>query len=183
MRTPFLIGETIYFRPLESADALDAARWFRASEIAGRFVSGIPMNDEAAIRAIENVARDERQVALVIARRSDDRAVGVIRVYNLHPQRRSGGYRLSLDPELRGAEKVAAEATRIVLAYAFDTLGLNRLWLHELASDATVRRRFAKAGFTEEGVLRQEAWRDGRYEDVVVMGLLREEWERLVRTR
>ena len=185
MKTPFLVGETIYFRPLEPGDGLDAARWFRERELSGRFATGFPMNDEAGLRQVESLTRDERQVALAVAHRADDKLVGALRIYSLQPQRRSGGYRLALDPAIRGAEKVALEATKLVLAYAFETLGLNRVWLQEPAGDKALRRRFAKAGFTEEGVLRQEAWKDGRYEDVVVMGILRAEWEarRGARTR
>ena len=183
MRTPFLVGETIYFRPLEPADGVDAARWLREHELGGRFASGFPMSEEAGQRHVENLTRDERQVAMAIVRRADDKLLGVIRIYNLQPQRRSGGYRLALDPEARSAEKIALESTRLILGYVFETLGLNRLWFHELAGEGIVRKRFANAGFTEEGVLRQEAWKDGRYEDVVVMGILRDEWERLAKSR
>ena len=178
MRTPFLVGETIYFRPFEPGDGADVARWFRERELSGRFASGLPMSEEAAARFVEGLARDERQVGVAVARRADDKLVGAIRIHSLQPQRRTGGYRLALDSAARGGEKIAQEATRLVLAYVFETLGLNRLWLHEWAGDETARRRFAKAGFTEEGVLRQEAWKDGAYEDVVVMAILREEWDR-----
>jgi RimJ/RimL family protein N-acetyltransferase len=178
VRMPFLVGETIYFRPLEPGDGVDAARWFRERELGGRFGSGLPMSEEAAVRHVESLTRDERQVGVAVARRADDKLVGAIRIHSLQPQRRSGAYRLALDPAARGGERIAMEATRLVLAYVFETLGLNRLWLCESAGDETARRRFAKAGFTEEGILRQEAWKNGAYEDVVVMAILREEWER-----
>lgn len=183
MKTPFLVGATIYFRPLEPGDGVDAARWLRLYELGGRFASGLPMSEEGGQRHVESLTRDERQVAMAIARRADNNLLGVIRIYNLQPQRRSGGYRLALDPEAPGAEKIAVESTRLVLDYVFETLGLNRLWLHELAGDDVARKRFTRAGFTEEGILRQEAWKDGRYEDVVVMGILRDEWERRPKSR
>ena len=183
MRTPFLVGSTIYLRPLEPEDGPATARWFREAEIGGRFAPGLPMSDEAGRRLVEALTRDERQVAMGVARRTGDRMVAAVRLYSLQPQRRSGGYRLAIDPAVRGAEKVAAEATRLVLAYAFETLNLNRLWLHDFATDQAARKRFAKLGFVEEGTLRQEAWRNGNYEDVVVMSMLREEWDRLARSR
>ena len=183
MKTPFLVGETIYLRPLEPEDGPDAARWFRDVEIGGRFGSGLPMSEEAGRRHVEGLTRDERQVGMAVALRADDKLVAAIQLYSLQPQRRSGGYRLALDPAGRGAEKIAVEATRVVLAYAFETLNLNRLWLQVLAADRVARKRFAKVGFVEEGVLRQEAWRDGRYEDVAAMAMLREEWDRRAKTR
>lgn len=180
MRTPFLVGETVYLRPLESDDGPRAARWLQDAEIDGRFAAGLPIGDEAARRLVETLARDERQIGIAVARRADDALIGAVRLYKLNTQRRSGGYRLALAPasELgRGAaDPVTRQVTRLVLAYAFEVLNLNRVFVHLLASDRAARSRYGKAGFIEEGVLRQEAFRGGSYEDVVVTAILREEW-------
>jgi len=180
VKTPFLVGETIYLRPLEPEDGPEVAAWFRDAEISGPFSNGLPVSAEAARRRAETLARDERQVGLAVALRADDRLVGAVRLHRLDPRRRSADYSLALAPgsSFRGAAAAAREATRLVLAYAFDTLNLNRVHVQFLASDRAARSRYAEAGFTEEGILRQEAWRDGRYEDVVVMALLREEYGR-----
>jgi diamine N-acetyltransferase len=182
VKTPFLIGDTIYLRPLESEDAVAATRWFRASEVGGPLASVFPSGADGARQSIEAITKDDRQVALAIALRADDRLLGAVRLHRSTPHRRSGGYRLALAPpkELgtRVADTIAREATRLVLAYAFDTLNLNRVFLHDFASDRGARSRYASVGFREEGILRQEAWRDGGYEDVVVMAVLREEWNR-----
>jgi len=185
MKMPFLVGETIYLRPLEPENGPEVAPWFREAEFGGRFASGLTVSEEAARHQIETLTRDERQVGLAVALRADDRLVGAIRLHSLNPQRRSAGYRLALAPasSFRGAAAAAREATGLVLAYAFDTLNLNRVYVHLLASDRAARSRYAASGFTEEGILRQEALRDGRYEDVAVMALLREEYGRPARSR
>jgi diamine N-acetyltransferase len=174
---PFLIAETIYLRPLEPEDGPQVAPWLVEAEISGPFSNGLPVSEEAARRRIETVTRDERQVGFAVALRADDRLVGAVRLYRLSPQRRNCGYSLALAPasSFRGAAAAAREATRLVLAYAFDTLNLHRVYVQLPASDRAARSSFAAAGFIEEGVLRQEAWRDGKYDDVAVMGLLREE--------
>jgi len=38
-------------------------------------------------------------------------------------------------------------------------------------------RAYRACGFVEEGRLRQHVWGDGRYIDLVYMGVLREEWQ------
>jgi RimJ/RimL family protein N-acetyltransferase len=69
-----------------------------------------------------------------------------------------------------------SEATRLVLRYAFETLNLNRVWLHVYEYNERGLRAYEKAGFRREGRLRQEMFRDGRYWDTIVMGILRDEW-------
>jgi RimJ/RimL family protein N-acetyltransferase len=38
-------------------------------------------------------------------------------------------------------------------------------------------KAYKKAGFQQEGVLRQSCYRDGAYHDKIVMAILRPEWE------
>jgi len=186
VKTPFLVGDSIYLRPLELESGPAAARWLGAAEIDGPFARNLPVSDEGARRLIEALTRDERQIGIGVARRADDRLVGVVRLHGVATQRRSAGYRLALAPaaELgRGAaDAVTRETTRLVLAYAFEVLNLNRIHLRLLAADRAARKRWASEGFVEEGILRQEALRDGAYEDVVVMAILRGEWDQRLAT-
>ena len=66
-------------------------------------------------------------------------------------------------------------AVDLLLDHAFDTLGLARVYLHVLAGNAAARRLYAARGFLEEGRLRGHAFKNGRWEDVLVMGVLRNE--------
>jgi len=61
--------------------------------------------------------------------------------------------------------------------YAFDHLNMNRVMLQCLAEDPRAVGAYLKVGFVEEGRQRQLAWVRGRYEDVLVMSVLREEWK------
>ena len=69
------------------------------------------------------------------------------------------------------------EATRLVVGHAFQVLNLNRVWLYVYEFNPRGIRVYEKVGFRTEGRLRQDAFRDGRYWDTIVMGLLRDEWE------
>ena len=51
-------------------------------------------------------------------------------------------------------------------------MNLNRIELDVFAENARARRVYEKVGFREEGVRRQAVYKYGRYQDVVVMGLL-----------
>jgi diamine N-acetyltransferase len=69
------------------------------------------------------------------------------------------------------------EATRLMVRYAFDTLNLNRVWLHVYEDNEHALHVYPKVGFRIEGRLRQSFFRDGRYWDTLVMAVLREEWK------
>jgi RimJ/RimL family protein N-acetyltransferase len=72
-------------------------------------------------------------------------------------------------------------AIRAALAVAFDPtqLDLNKVYLNVFAENVRSRTMYAKMGFVQEGVLRQEYLLDGAYHDMVRMSMLRSEWSAL----
>jgi RimJ/RimL family protein N-acetyltransferase len=68
------------------------------------------------------------------------------------------------------------DAVRTLVDYAFEHLNMNRVGLYVLAEDPRAVGAYRKAGFVEEGRIRQHAWVRGTYEDELVMSVLREEW-------
>jgi RimJ/RimL family protein N-acetyltransferase len=69
------------------------------------------------------------------------------------------------------------DAVRLLLGYAFRLRNLRRMWLEVHSENERAIRAYKSCGFVEEGRLREHAWLDGRYVDMVFMGVLREEWE------
>lgn len=70
------------------------------------------------------------------------------------------------------------DAMRLILRYAFSELNLYRVSLGVFEYNPRAVRSYQKAGFKIEGRVRQALLRDGRRWDWIVMGILKEEWER-----
>lgn len=70
---------------------------------------------------------------------------------------------------------------RALLDHGFGTLGAARVWLDASGENPRAMRTYARAGFTQEGRLRQHWYRPalGRVVDLVLYGMLRSEWESL----
>ncbi|MFY1684683.1 GNAT family N-acetyltransferase [Micromonospora sp. WMMD730] len=71
---------------------------------------------------------------------------------------------------------LGTEATRLVVGYAFDTLGLHRVSLEVFAFNPRARRAYEKVGFVAEGVLRQVLRDTDGWVDATVMSILAPEW-------
>jgi RimJ/RimL family protein N-acetyltransferase len=68
-------------------------------------------------------------------------------------------------------------ALREVLRIGFGEIGMHRIRLEVHAGNVRGVRCYEKCGFRHEGVLRQARFKRGRWVDVAVMAILREEWE------
>jgi RimJ/RimL family protein N-acetyltransferase len=69
------------------------------------------------------------------------------------------------------------DAVKTLLEYAFNLRNLQRVWLTVTATNERAIRSYRACGFVEEGRLRRHVWLRGTYDDMVTMGILREEWE------
>jgi RimJ/RimL family protein N-acetyltransferase len=69
------------------------------------------------------------------------------------------------------------EAVGLLLDWAFRIQNWRRIWLDVLATNERAVRSYQALGFVLEGRLRAHDYHDGAYRDMLVMGMLREEWE------
>ena len=66
-----------------------------------------------------------------------------------------------------------ADAVRTLCRFAFDEMNLHKLKAVVFDFNDTAKRCYEKCGFTTEGLLREEIYREGKYHDVAVMSLIR----------
>ncbi len=71
---------------------------------------------------------------------------------------------------------LGAEATQLLLKYAFEQLNLNRVGLQVFAFNDRAIAMYNKVGFQQVGKLRKSVFRDGSYHDELLMDILREDW-------
>ena len=69
------------------------------------------------------------------------------------------------------------ESITLLLQYAFQYHHYHKVWLHVHAVNERAIRAYRACGFIEEGRLRAHVWSNGRYDDLVVMGLLYDDWQ------
>lgn len=66
-----------------------------------------------------------------------------------------------------------------LLRWAFTEKGVHRIELDVFPHNTRAHRAYVRAGFVEEGVMREcILGEDGEYRSLVIMALLRPEWER-----
>lgn len=82
-----------------------------------------------------------------------------------------------LDPHERG-KGFGTDAHRVLVTYLFRHRGLHRVEAFVAAGNGAARALLRKLGFTEEGVLRSRSFAHGMRHDVVVCGLLADDWSR-----
>lgn len=91
-----------------------------------------------------------------------------------HHQRASWNWFVG-DPEARG-RGVGRAAQVLGLDKAFQGLGLHKVWAEVMADNDPAIKLLSDAGFRREGYLRGHVLKSGQPRDVVLVGILRDEW-------
>jgi len=108
----------------------------------------------------------------------EDELVGVACLANVDLQSRKAEIGVMIDSEKRAKRaKPCVAAMKLVAEYAFDYLGLNKLYALVLPHRDDLARLLSMYGFKEEGLLRDNLFWEGRYHDEVIMGLTRSHYK------
>jgi RimJ/RimL family protein N-acetyltransferase len=169
----FLQNETAELRPTEPEDA----EFLAESVNDPRVRAGLSMSDPKSVAEeeewIESIHEDDG-LHLVIA--DDGEPVGTVGLHHVNDRFGTAevGYWVAADFHGQG---YATAATRLVLRYAFRERGLHRVSARAFATNDGSRRVLEKAGFREEGRLREDAFVEGERVDTIMYGILAGEFD------
>jgi len=115
---------------------------------------------------------------LFMIERSEDHAtIGYCTVQNImwHASLAQVGIEI-YSPEFQG-KGYGTEAMNLLVDFIFLHINVNKVKLGVFGFNERAIKSYEKCGFQVEARLREEMFRHGRYHDIVLMGLLRREWE------
>ena len=107
-----------------------------------------------------------------IESRSDGRYLGEVVLNDLDPHNRKMGFRIALSGAAVFGKGYGSEATKAVVEHGLRVIGLHRIELEVVDFNTRAQRVYAKAGFRQEGLLKEAWYWDGEWSDVIVMAVL-----------
>lgn len=123
-------------------------------------------------------SRTDRLDLAIIAPK-DGRYLGELSIYAVAPENESAGYRIALSSIEFTGQGLGREATQLVLEYAFERIGLHRVWLYVYAFNMRAIAVYRSCGFSVEGRLRDSLLWEGRRHDALLMAAFKNGFRRL----
>ncbi|WP_027084453.1 GNAT family N-acetyltransferase [Cohnella panacarvi] len=177
---PHLYGERIKLREFRKEDLPWIRLWVNNPEIVNHLsdIFLYPHTQQSTEDFLDSMLEGKPDGrGFVICEHGSEQYIGSISLDAIDWKNRVGTIGIVIGfPEYLG-HGIGTEALKLLVAFAFRELNLNRLELQVYDFNVRAIRSYRKCGFQEEGRLRQRLYKNGRYIDVVQMGLLRSEWE------
>lgn len=118
---------------------------------------------------------DRKAMYWFVRRIQDDRLVGTFSLVNIDFGRLSAEWGYGVDPQLWGMN-YPLEMMSVVKKYAFETLGLNRLWGQTMVTNQKTVSVLLAAGCKHEGNLRDFYCKNGKFVDAWAYSILKNDY-------
>ena len=175
-----IISERLLLRAIEESDLEMIHQWSNDPRIASHLAAiHLPSSFYQQKKWFEDMQSQKDTFRLAIQLIEDGTLLGYIGLWHINWFDRIAEFGFLIgDPENHG-KGYGTEATRALIRYAFETLDLMRIYTFVLETNLPSLRSCEKSGFKVEGLARSHAFRDGKRVNVVLLGVLREDFYNL----
>lgn len=173
-----LKGARVVLRPMEPEDALVLTGYSNDVEV--ELLSGgtppIPYPAEFWRSLIERRAKAEGRPEADFVIEADGRTIGYCGLFHFEHTARRAELGITIGDRAYWGRGYGREVVGLLLDYGFRIRNLHKICLTVNGDNGRAQRCYSACGFAEEGRLRDHAWNNGRYIDIICMGVLREQW-------
>ncbi len=113
---------------------------------------------------------------MTFAIEADGQAIGGCGLSGFGPTEQTCELGIAIGDKAYWGRGYGRETIALLLDYAFRLVNARRVFLRVNGRNERAIRAYRACGFVEEGRLRRHVWSNGAYDDLVYMGILREEW-------
>lgn len=174
---PVLTGATLTLRELRLSDAAALLSTMSTEQVA-RFISTPPTTVEGFERFIQWTQRERgngRYVCFAIVPHGAEQPIGIFQLRQVESDFSIGEWGFAMASDYWGSG-CFTEAAQLVLAFAFDVVGVRRLEARSAVVNGRGNGALRKLGAVHEGVLRRSFRKDGKLLDQSLWAILADEW-------
>jgi RimJ/RimL family protein N-acetyltransferase len=166
-------------RAAEREDIKIFHEWVNDPEVTRGLAMFLPMSFADEENWFNSLAkRDQKERPLVIEVRKGKawKMIGNCGVFDIDAVNSSAELGIMIGEKSEWNKGYGSEVMSLLVRHCFETLNLNRAFLRVYTDNIRAVRAYEKAGFTLEGRLREAVFKFGKYDDVLIMSVLRSEW-------
>lgn len=173
--------KTVYFRAFEEEDAELVYKWMNDDELK-RLSVGVNhrMCHNDVLNWVKARMSDSRnQVFWAICAKDTNKMIGYAQLTDIHYIHRTANFSGILIGDKEYQDGLAwIETYLFIMEYAFERIGMNRLYGSSIIGHKQSNLAGELFHFTLEGILREATYKNGRFYDMRLSSLLRNEYFR-----
>lgn len=167
-------GNGLELRPITVDDTDELLKWRNSDEVKKYFIYQKDISREEHLSWLENKVSSGKVVQFIIHNRIKDVDIGSVYIQDIDSNHKKGEYGIFIGDLENNVIHGGSAVCKTVVDYAFNELGLHRLYLRVHETNTRAIKSYENAGFIREGLLRDDVCINGEYINIVWMGIVNE---------
>lgn len=179
LNEPFLIGKKVYLRLHNNSDIPLWYEWFNDQDVVRFSVHGCFPNTRARqLRFFRDMycSKDSFQLAIVDIKNGV--LIGTVGLHKIDLINRNADISIIVGNKKYWGKGNGRESVELVLKHAFDKLNLHKVSAGMAEDNIASFKLFNSLGFRQEGRLKEQNFANGKYQNIIKLGLLKKHWDR-----
>ncbi len=176
-----LKGERIVLRSLKKADLVNLLKWFNDVGVTQYLTMYLPVTERGEEKWLEDIETTRQNTDVVfmieVIDGNDVIPIGTCGLHKINWKDRDTEFGIAIGENKYWSNGYGTEAAKLIINYAFNQLNLHRVSSAAYGFNERSVGMHTKIGFTKEGIVRKSIYKNGQYQDKVIFGLLKSEWE------
>jgi len=167
-------GERVYLRSITRDDTGNIVKWRNQENVKQYFFYRGPFNKESHERWLTEKVDTGIVAQFIVCQKEDDRPIGCTYLRDIDYDNKKAEYGVFLGEEGVRGKGIGKEILKLTLKYAFENLELHRVYARVREDNMPSLCSFLNCGFEKEALLRESVYCDGKYLNVVILGIINE---------
>ncbi|MCC7072332.1 MAG: GNAT family N-acetyltransferase [Deltaproteobacteria bacterium] len=170
-----IVGKRVLLRAMERGDLPRVQRWMNDPEVLRRIYTYRHLSLDAEERWLQQMGESSSDFVFAIDTHDGTGAaihIGTTGIHHVDWKNRTCMVGIVLGEARHRGQGLGTEAMHLVVRYAHQELGLHRVELEVYPFNQPAIRSYEKLGFRLDGTRRAATFREGKFQDVLVMSVL-----------
>ena len=172
-------GRKVRIRAIEKTDINEIMKWVNDREVMDTLIMRYPVSRYQEEKWIEKALDDPNPKNKVFALETKDGVyLGGIGLHRIDWENSNAEVGIVIGKKEYWNKGYGTDAMMTLLECAFDRMNLHRVYLKVYDFNVRGIKSYEKCGFRREGALRDDLYVNGKYHDSIIMGILRDEFNK-----
>lgn len=172
-----IIGSKAYLKVLEQDELEKIFRWKNDYELCNLInAHPLPIAKYETEEWFKKNQSDKNQILFGIHEIKSKELIGIVRLMFIDWITSAAELGIFIGDKTVRGKGIGQEVMKLILDYAFQGINLRRIYLKVSESNTRALSLYQSVGFIKEGVLRKHFWINGEYQNIVLVGILKNEY-------
>jgi len=169
--------------PFEKCHVPRTVEWVNDKEIIDLIDrSSEPVTLEGCYKWAEDIIGDGSKAMFAIIAGDKGEHIGNCGLFEINKRSRKAKLWIYIGDKKMWGMGLGRKALDLLVSYGFEELGLNKIYLYVVEDNIRACKLYESAGFSKEGVFKQDTFLKGRFMDTVYYGILKEKFNQKERS-